>query len=123
MCLRWSIVISILFFVQCESVHWDYVEYGPDVWDEYYPSCNGTSQSPINIRTKCTIQRNFPSFTFSIDHLRNLSFLLINNGHTIQAQTDSRLFINGAELDGTFFFNSFHVHWGPNHRSGSEHQM
>ena len=129
MFIHWKecfLFLFICFLIELEglkSIHWDYGEFGPDVWDEFYPQCNGTSQSPINIRTACTIYSDFPSFIFSDKHIENLTFVLLNNGHTIQAKTDSQLTLNGGQLNGTFVFDSFHLHWGPNHRSGSEHQM
>jgi carbonic anhydrase len=108
------------------NVHWNYGEYGPDVWSEIDPSfkCNGHNQSPINIRTACAIKKAFTPLSLTEAHTSPLKFTLTNNGHTIEAKTSaSNLSVTGGDLNGKFTFSSFHIHWGTNARSGSEHQM
>ena len=119
----------IWFLFNCcgylEGSEWNYNELGPDVWGELAPACNGERQSPINIRTACTIREDFPELSFSPTHIQRMDFTLTNNGHTVQGKTSlsPSLTVSGAKLDGTFSFESFHLHWGPNHKSGSEHQV
>ena len=122
---RVSIWLFLVYCQELQSSTWDYSEHGPDVWSEIYPNCNGQRQSPINIRTACTIKQDFSNLSLSFRHTESLSFTLINNGHTLQGKTihSPTLTMNGANLDGTFSFDSFHLHWGPNPNSGSEHQM
>ena len=129
--LRMNSAILLLlthWLVPCDAQqcgHWDYGEEGPDVWREACPDCGGKRQSPINIRTACTIQDDFNDFYFSPAHMNSIRFTLMNNGHTIRATTEQAqpLTIRGGNLDGTFVFDSFHLHWGPNHNTGSEHQV
>jgi carbonic anhydrase len=117
------LILLLILGCKCADVHWDYSEYGPDVWRELVPACGGQKQSPINIKTKCTNQQSYDSFRLSDNHDQSLNFKLKNNGHTIVANTTSSLSFTGGGLDGRFYFDSFHLHWGPNHNSGSEHQM
>ncbi|CAF4788768.1 unnamed protein product [Rotaria socialis] len=107
---------------------WNYGEFGPDVWDDEYPSCAGRSQSPVNIRTACTIYQSFEPFHFAQDYNVSHNFTLINNGHSILAryspENNETLFqVTGGGLNGTFEFLNFHLHWGQNYKSGSEHQI
>lgn len=120
-----TLLLSLASFSPVDSSHWDYGEFGPDVWSEQYPTCNGESQSPINIRTKCTIERTFSKINLSSSHQSTLLFRLRNNGHTITAETvtEQDLTLTGVNLNGVFRFDSFHIHWGPNKRSGSEHRL
>jgi carbonic anhydrase len=119
-------LLILLLILNCkgDDVHWDYSADGPDVWPENFAACGGENQSPINIKTKCTIQEHFQPFRFTFNHNQPIDFNLTNNGHTIVAKTNTpSLSIQGANLSGIFYFDSFHLHWGPNHNSGSEHQM
>ncbi|CAF1174857.1 unnamed protein product [Adineta ricciae] len=101
---------------------------GPDVWSELYPTCGGQQQSPINILTACTTYRKFPSFAFESGYYHQHNFSLLNNGHTIvgtfaSEKQLSSLRLRGGDLKGTFDFVNFHLHWGENHKSGSEHEI
>ncbi|CAF3201373.1 unnamed protein product [Rotaria sp. Silwood2] len=122
------IFISTLLLIlanEADSTHWDYGKRGPDVWSEISPMCAGKNQSPINIRTNCTARRSFEPFNFTSGHSEQVKFILANNGHTITAEPDSRtiLSLTGGNLNGIFHFKSFHLHWGPNYNTGSEHQV
>jgi carbonic anhydrase len=121
-------LLSSFFFIPIYSNQWNYGHLGPDIWSDYYPLCAGKSQSPINILTACTIYRTYPEWIFNSTHNEKHNFILKNNGHTIIAtinneykQTPIRL--TGGGLNGTFDFVNFHLHWGENYKSGSEHQM
>ncbi|CAF2726792.1 unnamed protein product [Rotaria sp. Silwood2] len=122
--------ISYFFFVTCvDHAHeWDYGEYGPDVWYERYPTCGGQLQSPINILTACTTYKHFTSFIFGSGYNEQHSFNLKNNGHTIVGTFNnepnlSALRLTGGDLKDTLEFVNFHLHWGENHKSGSEHEV
>lgn len=122
--LACSAVVLLGLLSICTGAHWDYSAHGPDVWSEDFPRCNGQRQSPINIKTECTDFTPFGRFNFTNEHSEVKNFVIENNGHTITVQrSDVGLTMNGANLDGIFFFDSFHLHWGPNHNAGSEHQM
>ena len=106
---------------------WNYGEHGPDVWSDSYPLCASQSQSPINIKTACTAFQSFTPFKFSSAYSNTNNFTLQNNGHTIVGQysgNDTSPFnLTGGALNGTFRFVNFHLHWGQNYKSGSEHQV
>ncbi|CAF0823543.1 unnamed protein product [Adineta steineri] len=112
-----------------EHTHdWNYDEFGPDVWSEKYPTCGGQLQSPINILTACTVYKNFTSFIFASGYNEQHNFTLTNNGHTIIGTFNnepklSAFRVMGGDLNGIFEFVNFHLHWGENHKSGSEHEV
>jgi carbonic anhydrase len=120
-----SILLTIIHLTT--SNVWNYRDLGPDVWSDNYPSCAGRSQSPINIQTACTTYRSLLPFQFSLNYNLTLNFTLTNNGHTIvgtyEGNNPSSLTITGGGLNGTFQFVNFHLHWGENYKSGSEHQV
>ncbi|CAF1320591.1 unnamed protein product [Didymodactylos carnosus] len=122
------IFLSTLLLIlthKADSTNWDYSKHGPHVWSETHPKCAGHNQSPINIQTACTVYRNFKPFHFTPDHSKQVKFTLKNNGHTITAEPDGpvTLSLTGGNLIGKFDFKGFHLHWGPNHNTGSEHQV
>jgi len=98
--------------------HWDYGEIGPDVWKDYFPTCGSNAQSPINIKTACTVYQSFAPFQFSSAYDLIQNFTLTNNGHTITGQqVDPSAFLltlSGGGLTETFQFNNFHLHRGEN---------
>ncbi|CAF0867440.1 unnamed protein product [Adineta steineri] len=106
---------------------WNYGELGPDVWSDQYPLCIGHSQSPIDIKTACTIYQSFIPFHFSEDYNNSYNFTVVNNGHTILTKYSGNILLSltltGGGLNGTFEFLNFHLHWGENYKSGSEHQI
>ena len=106
---------------------WNYEDLGPDVWPDLFADCGKKSQSPINIKTICTTYRDFPAFEFSpaYDMLQN--FKITNNGHTVNGVQDNSvafpLILSGGGLTENFTFANFHLHWGENYGTGSEHQL
>jgi carbonic anhydrase len=106
---------------------WNYGALGPDVWPDAYPACGGSSQSPINIKTACTKYQSYAPFQFSSAYSATQSFTLTNNGHSIIGtqvdKTKYPLTLTGGGLSEPFTFVDFHLHWGENYKSGSEHQM
>lgn len=125
-----SLVLLLLgyFTISIGANQWNYGQLGPDIWSDHYPQCAGKSQSPINILTACTIPRKFTPFQFTSSEGEKHHFTLKNNGHTIIATINSEyrqspVSFTGGGLNGTFEFVNFHLHWGENYRSGSEHQM
>jgi carbonic anhydrase len=120
-------ILLIILFHRISSETWNYGDLGPDVWSDTYPSCSGQSQSPINILTACTNYRSWVPFQFSSDYSTLQNFTLTNNGHTIVANYfgngSAPFTLRGAGLGTTFQFVNFHLHWGENYKSGSEHQV
>ena len=122
------LLFPFLFIHADQDVHWNYGENGPDVWSETYPTCGGQLQSPINILTACTTYKNLTSFVYGTGYDDTHNFTLKNNGHTvlgtfINDSNLSTLMLTGGGLTGTFEFVNFHLHWGLNHKSGSEHEV
>jgi carbonic anhydrase len=117
--------IIILFLTdKIICVAWDYDKVGPDVWSKYYPDCGKHSQSPVNIQTACTIHQDFQPFQFTSIYNDTLNFTLKNDGHTITVRHNGHILpLTGGNLNGNYQFSNFHVHWGPNEKVGSEHQM
>ncbi|CAF1034900.1 unnamed protein product [Adineta steineri] len=123
--LNYHLIIFIFMLInKCLTNEWDYSAHGPDVWGETFSSCNGERQSPINIKTACTVYKSFDPFIFTPEHIEENHFLIQNNGHTITVESNNtKLAIQGGNLNGTFYFSNLHLHWGPNHNTGSEHQI
>ncbi|CAF4440468.1 unnamed protein product [Rotaria sp. Silwood2] len=121
--------ISLLLTIVSQTTgnSWNYHNSGPDMWSETYQSCAKYSQSPIIIKTACTIYRTFAPFDFSSTYNLTHTFNVLNNGHTIvgtyNGNESSPFKLTGGGLNGTFEFSSVHLHWGENSRSGSEHQV
>jgi len=120
------VLVSILIH-PTTGQNWNYGDKGPDVWSDTYETCAGRFQSPINIRTACTTYQALSSFIFSSSYDRIHSFILTNTGYTITGKyngNDASPFqLTGGGLQGTFEFVDFHLHWGENYRSGSEHPV
>ena len=91
---------------------------GPDAWgdlDQTYAACvNGSEQSPINIEfSEVEIDRTIEDVEIQYEPT---TFSLVNNGHTIQANTSSET--NNIILDGAAYqLVQFHFH------TPSEHQF
>ena len=120
-------LLSLVSLLQSEETHWDYHGAGPNVWKDLFPACAGSSQSPIDIRTGCTVYQPMPAFALSPNYDVPQLFTVVNNGHSLSAtlinDTLKPVTLTGGGLDGTFNFVNFHLHWGENYRTGSEHLM
>ena len=120
-------VFSLLSLSRAADIKWDYHSKGPDVWKDLFPTCAGSSQSPIDIRTGCTVYQPMTEFILSPNYDVPQTFTLFNDGHGLSAtltnDTLKPVTLVGGGLNGTFNFVNFHLHWGENYRSGSEHQM
>ena len=105
----------------------NYEELGQEIWSDNAPLCDGQSQSPINIQTACTTYQQFSSFQFSTSYNEYKIFTLKNTGHTIggapKTAASPPMSISGGGLSGTFEFVGFHLHWGENRKSRSEHEV
>ena len=51
-------------------------------WYEDFPTCNGSSQSPINIDHETLVQADYSDFSFSVGYKIVQEGTLENNGHT-----------------------------------------
>ena len=57
-------------------------------WYEDFPSCNGSSQSPINIDHETLVPADYSDFSFSIGYKVVQEGTLENNGHTRETNTE-----------------------------------
>ena len=109
------------------DIPWNYGNFGPDVWPDLYPDCSKNSQSPINIKTACTTYQNFPAFQFSSTYNMMQDFTITNDGHTVVGKQVNAsafpLILSGGGLPENYTFVNFHLHWGDNYATGSEHQL
>lgn len=71
------------------TLNWFYsTETGPSYWKNTYPTCGGSSQSPINVELRnIHYKRDMPPIFFEgYDTIpENVSYTLLNNGHTGQS--------------------------------------
>ena len=65
-----------------KSFHWNYQEYGPDVWARTIEKCHGKKQSPINVETNdVEYDINLKPFSF-LHYDANLNWNITHTGHT-----------------------------------------
>lgn len=120
------LLLTRVYHIICQN--WDYHQLGPDTWSDFYPKCAGQFQSPIDIKTACTIYQTFTPFQFSSEYNLTYNFTLLNEGNGIKTTYNygnslSPFKLTGAGLNGIFHFLNFHLHWDENSKSGSEHHM
>ncbi|CAF0990008.1 unnamed protein product [Brachionus calyciflorus] len=103
------------------SHNWNYSNLSD--WGRIYPSANGLNQSPIDIITSIaefdeTLKSNEFNFSFDL----NCFIEIKNNGHTfmVSGVSDSSNVVGGP-LPAQYKFVQFHMHWGLNEATGSEH--
>merc|ERR1712186_305304 len=84
----------------------------------------GRRQSPVDISRYRTKQ--LPDLEFhNYDDLFN-DVELVNNGHSLQLDKKHKkhqISISGGGLDGRYYFEQLHFHWGDNSAIGSEHTV
>jgi carbonic anhydrase len=122
------VLLSAVFMVSCteegkiekHSPHWDYEN---PIWqNEGYTDCGGTVQTPINIITASTIQS--AQLSEVIFNYNPFNMKIVDNGHTVQVNTDNSS-INNMSIDGvTYNFLQFHYHTHSEHEiNGNTDQM
>lgn len=100
-----------------------YANYGLD-WTGV--CATGTSQSPINLDQMLSrVDTDLGKFTFNNYNQPNKYGNIVNTGTTIQVgMADLSVTMSGGGLDGTgFTLAQFHLHWGLDSTSGSEHTI
>lgn len=123
------IVLAATCFMTLQaSGSWNYDDStteGPSHWDEHYPTCGGSTQSPINIVTSNLIQAHFSPLTFAgYESVLSHQFSLVNNGHSAQVNiNDKAITVSGGGLGATYVLEQLHFHWGDNDGLGSEHTV
>ncbi|CAB4000264.1 Carbonic anhydrase 2, partial [Paramuricea clavata] len=101
---------------------------GVNTWPKHFPTCGGTSQSPININNPTYRYLGNIWFTNYGAIPSNVQTTATNNGHsysvTFTGYTDSSnpKIANGG-LPGVFKLEGLYFHWGSDDSQGSEHRV
>ncbi|KAG7471268.1 hypothetical protein MATL_G00122900 [Megalops atlanticus] len=98
---------------------------GPDKWhlEASATSCEGKSQSPVNIVTRKTVpDERLTPFEFTA-YQQTFNGLIKNNGHTVQVDLQHTAKISGGHLPSTYKALQLHLHWGKDGSPGSEHTI
>ncbi|XP_070572743.1 carbonic anhydrase 1-like [Ptychodera flava] len=113
-----------------DNAEWSYKGVnGPENWVNDYPMCGMQNQSPIDIVDNETVPMTLGELSFDgcsraelTDGGYNAS--IYNDGHTIMVRNDgASCVISGGHLPGNFKVDHFHLHWGSDSSTGSEHKM
>lgn len=95
---------------------------GPHTWAENFEEARGPRQSPINISTnEVTLDPRLSSkqLTWSWP---NKTIDVTNTGYGWKAHVHGEeTSLQGGPLKDTYQLEQYHMHWGPDHSSGSEH--
>uniref|UniRef100_A0A8C9XLN6 Carbonic anhydrase n=1 Tax=Sander lucioperca TaxID=283035 RepID=A0A8C9XLN6_SANLU len=95
----------------------------PGLWGKTYSTCDGNSQSPINIITRKTLKdERLTPFIFT-NYREIFSDAMTNVGHSVKVGVPHLSTISGGGLPTTYKAVEFHMHWGNNERPGSEHTI
>lgn len=129
------LILFVINFVHLQTTtpipsprHWDYEREGPDAWHHLFDTCEGESQSPIDIKTShVKYDSNLKPLTLTgySSNMTSYVWNFTHNGHTIVAYPPplARLSMSGGGLPETFYLIQFHFHWGYNAFQGSEHTI
>ncbi|XP_055486200.1 carbonic anhydrase 4-like, partial [Leucoraja erinacea] len=100
-------------------------ECGPESWDHTYPTCNGTMQSPIDIKTNTTWRMDqLGAFSFQGYNESNRLLNITHTKKTIRVTLAPGMKVTGGGLPWTYLPVQFHLHWGGSVASGgSEHRL
>ena len=83
----------------------------PDQWATAYPTCGGTSQSPIDIVTANVVPKWMSPLQVSYPNAL-LNLQLQNNGHTAAVVAGQLPYsLSGLDLADTYNLDTFHLHW------------
>ncbi|GMT08453.1 hypothetical protein PENTCL1PPCAC_30627 [Pristionchus entomophagus] len=123
-----SFTFYLILLVQAygvSSASWGYgYKNGPQTWSG---ACQtGLRQTPIDIRTMDTDYALMDRVNF-IGYDQVAGVTVQNNGHTVSAagfaEWDKKPYISGGALDGKYYLQQFHLHWGQQDHEGSEHKI
>ncbi|XP_068189756.1 carbonic anhydrase 6 [Antennarius striatus] len=113
--------------IQRDRIHWTYKEGALDQtqWATKYPACGGKKQSPIDIKRR-NVKYNPDMLKLALSgyDAQEGSFLMTNNGHTVQITLPPTMAITMG-LPATYTAVQMHLHWGglDLEASGSEHTI
>ncbi|GMR32265.1 hypothetical protein PMAYCL1PPCAC_02460 [Pristionchus mayeri] len=123
-----SFTIPLILLVQSYGVSaasWGYgYNDGPQTWKG---DCQtGLRQTPIDIRTMDTDYALMDRVNFiGYDQVDEVT--MQNNGHTVATagftEWKNPPYVSGGALQGKYFLQQFHLHWGKKDHEGSEHKI
>ncbi|GBM35061.1 Carbonic anhydrase 2 [Araneus ventricosus] len=96
----------------------------PSAWGETYPSCYGSNQSPIAIKTgETVIDADAGKLEMKNYGIPITKATIINNGHSAQITPKDDV-ARTIEVEGSVYtFQQLHFHWGSRYDQGSEHTL
>ncbi|GMT32823.1 hypothetical protein PFISCL1PPCAC_24120 [Pristionchus fissidentatus] len=119
-----SLILSVHVYGVAGAA-WGYnYKNGPQTWTG---ACQtGLRQTPIDIRTMDTDYSLMDRVNFiGYDQLNEVT--AVNNGHTVSAagftEWKNKPYISGGALEGKYYLQQFHLHWGQKDHVGSEHKI
>ena len=86
----------------------------------------GKRQSPIDIKSaEAVYDKDLGKFELKNYNTKlTLNFTVENNGHAMVVSLgDGDYVVSGGGLVGSYKTVQFHLHWGPDEKAGSEHEM
>ncbi len=117
-------------FARSKYGKWDYGpgKYGPENWGRVKggSQCLGSNQSPIDINSMETIEKQFKPFVFHNYNSNGMSgnarpVEMANNGKTIRITLEGDYLVRGGGLPSVYQAAQMHFHWGVDWQRGSEH--
>ncbi|KAH8383233.1 hypothetical protein KR009_007537 [Drosophila setifemur] len=120
-------LLLLPFVANFRSSRFDYDT--PEKWQERFPQCGGTDQSPIAISTRKVIPIDLPPLELGLyDEIFDHFVTIINNGHTVEFQVPTtkygeRPYVTGGLMQDCFVAENVHFHWGSSTSKGSEHVL
>lgn len=105
---------------------WGYTESnGPAKWNELFPIANGDRQSPIDIQTSGAVhdEKLEGDGPLTLNYVPEQSLAMTNTGHSVTISIQQQSELSGGPLDGKYRLAQFHLHWGSQKESGSEHTI
>lgn len=97
---------------------------GPDHWKGVCKT--GKRQSPIDIKSsEAVYDKTLVKFDLkNYDQKLDLNFTVSNNGHgMVVSLAGGDYVVSGGGLVGRYQTVQFHIHWGPDEKAGSEHEV
>jgi len=121
-----KITIWILIEFCCCAHLWGYKgPHGPQDWGQFYPTCDQSSQSPIDIKhdQDLVYKMETPLQFFNYHQIPD-KVKITNDGHLKTVfPTAAPMLMYGGGLTTAYKFHDIHIHWGSHNHLGSEHKV
>ncbi|XP_016944338.3 carbonic anhydrase 15 [Drosophila suzukii] len=121
------ILLLLPFAANFRSNDFDYKS--PAKWQDNFPHCGGSDQSPIAISRRKVIPLSLPTLVFGVyDEYFDDLVTVTNNGHTVEFKVPTtiygvRPYVTGGLLQDCYEAEAVHFHWGSPESKGSEHVL